>query len=41
MTAPAKMLKQIGLYAFVRYCRNIGLEFEDAYFLVFGKYPTK
>jgi len=40
-TISAKYLRLWGVSSFVRYCRNIGLDFEDAYWLVFGKYPTR
>ena len=39
MTADKKARRQIGDYAFVRYCRNIGISFEDCYVLMFGKEP--
>lgn len=34
-----KMLKQMGAYSFIRYCRNIGMSFEETYFEMFGKLP--
>ncbi len=34
-------LRQWGTYAFARYCFNLGIEFEDAYFMIFGKEPRQ
>jgi len=31
--------QQMGDYAFIRYCKNLGIDFEDAYFLMFGVMP--
>jgi hypothetical protein len=36
----AKLRRQMGDYNFVRYQRNLGISFEDAYFHMFGKLPT-
>jgi hypothetical protein len=35
----AKQRKQMGTYAHNRYLRNIGLSFEEAYFLIFRREP--
>jgi hypothetical protein len=35
------MLQKIGMWAFVRYCRNNGVSMETCYFLCFGKMPTR
>lgn len=37
----SKLRKQYGDYAFVRYCRNIGMSFEETYFEMFGKMPAR
>ena len=36
-----KMVKQIGPYVGVRYLRNKGVSFEDAYEIIFGQAPRK
>ena len=35
----AKQRKQMGDYAHNRYLKNIGISFEEAYFLIFGREP--
>lgn len=35
------MRHQMGDYAFVRFMRNLGIDFEDAYFYMFGRAPRK
>jgi len=35
----AKQRKQMGTYCHNRYLRNLGLSFEEAYFLIFGREP--
>jgi hypothetical protein len=35
----ARMRRQMGDYLFIRYCRNIGMTFEETYFEMFGKMP--
>ena len=34
-----KLRRQMGDYAFVRFARNLGLDFHDTYFLMFKKEP--
>jgi len=34
-----KLRRQMGDYAYIRFCRNIGLDFHDTYFLMFGVEP--
>lgn len=36
-----KLRRQMGDYAFVRHCKNLGIDFEDVYEFMFGKLPTK
>ena len=36
-----KFIRQWGRDAFVRHCRNLGIDFDDCYIMVFGKPPTK
>jgi hypothetical protein len=36
-----RKLHQMGLWAYVRYCRNMGIDFIDCYVSVFGKMPRK
>lgn len=35
-----RLRRQMGDILFVRYCRNIGMSFEEAYFEMFGRMPT-
>jgi len=35
----AKLRRQYGDRNFVRFCRNIGIPFEDCYEMMFGKEP--
>lgn len=35
----ANQRKQMGDYNYVRFIRNVGLSFEEAYFLIFQKEP--
>ena len=37
----AKLRKQMGDFMFPRYCRNLGIDFEDTYFMMFGRMPRK
>lgn len=41
MTIANKRIKQWGYSAFARHCRNIGVPFDDCYWMIFGKYPAK
>ena len=34
-----KLRRQMGDHAFVRFARNLGLSFEETYFLIFGVEP--
>jgi hypothetical protein len=34
-----KLQRQMGSYTFVRFCRNIGMTFEETYFELFGRLP--
>lgn len=34
-----KKLRQMGRWMFPRYCRNRGIAFEHAYFIMFGRPP--
>jgi len=36
-----KLRKSMGDYAFVRYCRNIGISFEDCHLYMFGTLPVE
>lgn len=31
------MIKQMGLYAFVGHCKNLGIPFEDVYIFIFNR----
>jgi hypothetical protein len=35
------IMQRIGMWAFVRHCRNQGVSFETCYFLCFGRMPTR
>jgi hypothetical protein len=37
----AKMFRLYGFWAALRFARNAGVAFEDTYFMVFGKLPTR
>lgn len=37
----AKVVRYYGWYAGIKYCRNLGIRFEDTYFMVFGKLPHR
>lgn len=41
MTASKKCLRQMGRYCFARYCRNLGMTFEETYFEIFGRMPRE
>lgn len=34
-----KALRAWGHYAFARHCFNLGIPFEDCYWMIFGSYP--
>lgn len=34
-----KLRRQMGDYAYVRYCRNIGIDFDTVFSLMFNKLP--
>ena len=34
-------LKAWGHYAFTRHCVKLGIPFDDCYWMIFGRYPTK
>lgn len=34
-------MQRMGMWAFVRYCRNQGVSFETCYFLCFGRMPQR
>jgi hypothetical protein len=38
MTADKKALRQMGRFLFPKYCKNLGIDFEDCYFMMFGKH---
>ncbi len=38
---PNKLVRQWGRFAFARHCVRLGVEFEDCYYMVFGRYPTR
>lgn len=40
-TVVSAVIRHIGAYAFVRMCRNKGIAFEDTYFMLFNKFPTR
>lgn len=35
------ILQRMGAWAFPRYCRSIGIDFDTTYFLMFGRFPTR
>lgn len=37
--AAAKKIKQIGFYAFIKYCKNLGIDAEDVIAMLYGT-PT-
>lgn len=36
-----KVIKKYGIYAALRFCKNLGIEFEETYYMMFGRLPTK
>jgi hypothetical protein len=38
--AMKKIVRLYGLYAGLRFVRNAGIDFEDAYFMMFGRLPA-
>lgn len=36
----SKLMKQMGKYAFIKWCKNLGIDAEDCIILVTGKMPT-
>lgn len=39
--ALATIVRRYGFYAALRYARNLGIAFEDTYFMCFGREPRK
>lgn len=37
----AAIVRRYGFYAALRYARNLGIAFEDTYFMCFGREPRK
>jgi len=35
----AKTIHRMGQWAALRHCRNIGIPFEDCYWMMFGRFP--
>jgi hypothetical protein len=40
-TVSTLRIKQWGTWAFARHCQKLGVSFEDAYWMVCGRYPTR
>lgn len=39
MTVSNRKLKQWGYSAYARYCANIGIPFDDCYYMIFKRHP--
>lgn len=39
--AMMEIIYRYGWYAGLRYCRSVGIDFEDCYYMVFGREPRK